>query len=153
MREGDDLQPHLVHRIVLEWELAQAGVFVVADAVLDMRVLTVAALQHRDVLVALVGQDRLEALAINVGEGQLRAGVRPLRPFTPDDQPGPFRPRAEVQAGGDLNDLPVVAFAAVGVQRRDPASFSPRGRGITPDPIREALDNQSDRTPFIGPPL
>jgi hypothetical protein len=24
VREGDDLQPHLVHRIVLEWELAQA---------------------------------------------------------------------------------------------------------------------------------
>jgi hypothetical protein len=38
----------------------------------------VTALEHGDVLVGLVGEDRLEAVAVVVGEAQLRAGVRAL---------------------------------------------------------------------------
>ena len=47
------LQPHFVERELLERELGQTGVFVVTDPVLDVRVLPVAALEHRDVLVGL----------------------------------------------------------------------------------------------------
>ena len=50
VREQHDLQPHLVERERLERELRQAGVLVVADAVLDVGVLAVAALDDRDVL-------------------------------------------------------------------------------------------------------
>src|ERR1019366_9280022 len=39
VRERDDLKPHLVERELFEWELGQAGVLVVADPVLDVRVL------------------------------------------------------------------------------------------------------------------
>ena len=83
VREQHDLKPHLVERERLERELLKARVLVVADAVLDVRVLAVAALDDRDILVALVGEDRLEAVAVVVGEAQLRAGVRAL---TADDQ-------------------------------------------------------------------
>jgi hypothetical protein len=47
-----------------EWELGQPVVLVVADAVLDPGALAVAALDDRDVLVELVGEDRLEAVAV-----------------------------------------------------------------------------------------
>jgi hypothetical protein len=73
----------------LNGELGQPGVFVVADAVLDPGALAVSALDDRDVLVVLVGEDRLEAVAVVVGEGQLRAGVRAL---AADDQPASLRP-------------------------------------------------------------
>ena len=61
----------------------------VTDAVLDVCVLAVAALEHRDVLVGLVGEDRLEAVPVVVGERQLRAGMGTLAPH---DQPGPVGP-------------------------------------------------------------
>ena len=50
VREQHDLQPHLVELKFLERELGQAGVLVVADAVLDVGVLAVAALNDRDVV-------------------------------------------------------------------------------------------------------
>ena len=107
VREHHDLQPHLVERELLERELRQAGVLVVADAVLDVRVLAVATLDLGDVLVGLVGQDRLEALAVMVGERELRAGVRAL---APDDQPDPVAPGGQIDGVGDLRDLTVVAL-------------------------------------------
>ena len=107
VREHHDLQPHLVDRERLERELRQAGVLVVADAVLDPGALAVTALEDGDVGVGLVGQDRLEAVPVVIGERQLRAGMRTL---TPDDQPGPLGPGAEVEAVGDLDDLAVLAF-------------------------------------------
>src|SRR5438270_3422354 len=55
VREQHDLQPHLVEREFLERELGKAGVLVVADSVLDMGALAVAVLEHRDVLLGLVG--------------------------------------------------------------------------------------------------
>jgi hypothetical protein len=66
--EQHDLEPHLVERERFERELGQARVLVVADAVLDVRTLAVTALELRDVVVRLVGEDRLEAVAIVVGE-------------------------------------------------------------------------------------
>ena len=100
VREHHDLQPHLVERELLERELRKAGVLVVADPVLDAGALAVTALEDGDVLVGLVGEDRLEAVAVVVGERQLRAGVRAL---APDDQPrtlGPSRTRSSTL--GDL---------------------------------------------------
>jgi hypothetical protein len=84
VREHDDLQPHLVERELLERQLRQASILVVADPVLDPSALAVAAPQHGDVRIRLVGKDRLEAVAVVVGERQLRAGVRTL---APDNQP------------------------------------------------------------------
>ena len=57
--------------------------------------------------VGLVGEDRLEAVSVVVGERQLRAGVWTL---TPDDQPRPVRPGAEIDAVGELDDLAVLPF-------------------------------------------
>ena len=51
VREHHDLQPHFVERERLERELRQAGVLVVADAVLDPGALTVTSLQHGDLRV------------------------------------------------------------------------------------------------------
>src|SRR3954465_6911794 len=53
VREQHDLQPQLVERERLERELRKARVLVVADAVLDMGALAVAALDDRGVLVGL----------------------------------------------------------------------------------------------------
>jgi len=80
-------------------------------------VLAVAALDDRDVLVVLVGEDRLEALAVVVGDRQLRAWVRPLAPH---DQPGSPRPGGQLDHVGDLGDLAVVALAAVLIERWNP---------------------------------
>ena len=46
-REHHDLGPHFVERELLEREFGQAGVLVVTDPVLDVRVLAVAALDWR----------------------------------------------------------------------------------------------------------
>ena len=61
--EHHDLKPDFVEREFPERELGEAGVLVVADAVLDVCALAVAALDDGDVLVGLVGEDRLEAVA------------------------------------------------------------------------------------------
>lgn len=114
---NDDLQPYLVERERLKGALRQAGVFVVADAVFDVRALAVAALDDRDLLVGLIGEDRLDAVAVAIGKAQLRAGVRAL---TSNDDSRALRPRAELDVVGDLCDLAVVALAAVLRQRRNP---------------------------------
>ncbi|MDQ6805853.1 MAG: hypothetical protein M3065_13000 [Actinomycetota bacterium] len=58
MREHHDLKPHLVERELLEGELLKAGVLVVADPVLDVRVLAVTSLQHGDGQIGPVGEER-----------------------------------------------------------------------------------------------
>src|ERR1019366_9770060 len=103
---------------LLERELRESGVFVVADPVLDPGALAVTTLEHGDVLVGLVGEDRLEAVAVVVGERQLRAGMRAL---TPNDQPGTFGPACELEAVGDLDHLAVLTVGAVLVERRNPS--------------------------------
>src|SRR5215212_9532740 len=89
--------------------------------------LAVAALELGDVVVDLVGEDGLEAVAVVVGERQLRAGVRALAPH---DQPGSLGPGGQIDAGGDLGDLAVGALGAVLVERRNPSvlgNFEDRG--------------------------
>jgi hypothetical protein len=107
VREHHDLQPHLVELKLFERELGEAGVLLVADPVLDMGVLAVAALDLGEVGVGLVGEDGLEAVAVMVGERELRAGVRAL---APDDQPDPVAPGGQLDGVGDLGDLAVVAL-------------------------------------------
>jgi len=72
-------QPHLVVLEVAEGQVLQAGVLVVADVVLDAGASAVATLKDGDVAGGLVAEDRLEAIAVMVGEGELRAGVRRSR--------------------------------------------------------------------------
>ena len=60
-----------------------------------------------DVGLGLVGQDRLEAVPVVVGERELRAGVRAL---AADDHARPGRPGGQVEVFGDLCDLPVGAL-------------------------------------------
>ena len=103
---------------VAKREVRKAGLLVVADVVLDACAGAVAALQQRDVRVGLVGQDRLEAVAVMVGERQLRAGMRAL---TANDHSRPLGPVGEVQAG-EFADLPVGTLAAVLVDGRDPVA-------------------------------
>jgi hypothetical protein len=78
----------------------------------------VAALDVRDVLVGLVGEDRLEAVAVVVGEAQLRTGVRALPAH---DHARALGPGAQLDAVGDLGDLAVVALAGVLIERRHPS--------------------------------
>ena len=62
--DQDQLQPHGIHRKGAEGQLGKAGVLVVGDLVLGPGAGAVAALQGGDVILALVGEDRLEAVAV-----------------------------------------------------------------------------------------
>jgi hypothetical protein len=88
VRERDDLEPDLIVLEGTERQVAHPGVFVVADVVLDASAAAVVSLERRD-RAGLVGEDRLEAMTVVVGEGQLRAGVRAL---APDGHPRALRP-------------------------------------------------------------
>ena len=126
--DQDEREPDAVVLEVSERQVAQAGVFVIADVVFATGALAVTALKDLDVGIGLsaspcrrrsrlVCQDGLEAVAVVVGERQLGAG---MRAFAPDDYARPLGPRREVQRVGDLDDLPVGAWTAVCGQRRDP---------------------------------
>jgi hypothetical protein len=77
--EQHKLQPDGVGREVAEREVLQAAVLGGANAVLDPGALAVTVLQRGDVVVGLVGEDGLEAVAVGVGERELRAGMRGAR--------------------------------------------------------------------------
>ena len=98
MGEAYDLKPPLVGGEVAKRQVAQAGVFVVADVVLDVCAAAVIALNGGG-RAGLVGEDRLEAMTVMVGEGELRVRMRAL---TPDDDPRPVGPALEVEVLGDL---------------------------------------------------
>ena len=83
-----------------------------------------AALDRGDVIAALVGEDRLEAVAVRVGEGELGAGVGTL---AANDQPRGLRPSGEVDQLGGLGDLAVSPLSAVLVLRRNPALIGNAG--------------------------
>ena len=57
----------------------------------------------------LVGDERLEPVAVDVGERQLGAGVGDLASH---DHPSPGRPAFQVDQVGDLGDLGAVAVVA-----------------------------------------
>ena len=67
-----------------------------------------------------VGQGGQEAVAVVVGEGQLRAGVRALAAH---DHARALGPAGEVEAVGDLGDPGAVARLAVLADRRPPRRF------------------------------
>lgn len=95
---------------------AHAGVLVVSDVILDVRTGAVAALELGG-LSGLVGQDRLEAVPVMVGEGELCAGVGALAAH---DHPRALGPTLKVKGRGDLGDLTVGAWDAVLLDRRNP---------------------------------
>ena len=107
--DAHDLQPDAVMFEVAERQVPEAGVFVVSDVVLDAGAATVIALELGDVF-GLVGEDRLEAMPVQIGERQLRAGVRALAAH---QHPRPRRPAREVKLLGDLGDLSVGPIGAV----------------------------------------
>jgi hypothetical protein len=84
--------------------------------VLDACAATVIALDRGD-RAGLVGEDRLEAMPVMVGEGQLCAGVRSL---AADQDARPGWPACGVEAVGDLCDLSIRALGAVLIKRRNP---------------------------------
>jgi len=61
---------------VAERQVSEAAVLVVADVVFATGALAVATLENLDVAIGLVGQGGLEAVAVVVGERQLRAWMR-----------------------------------------------------------------------------
>jgi hypothetical protein len=115
--DQDELQPDAVVLEVSERQIPEAGVLVVADVVLDAGAGAVAALDRGDVSVGLVGEDRLEAMPVVVGEAQLGTGVRTLAAH---DHPRIRRPAGQVEGIGDLGDLPVGALGAVLIERCNP---------------------------------
>ena len=112
MREERELKPRRVRGEAVEREVPGAGRLERLDAVLDLGVLAVSRLQHGDVRAVLVGDEALEAMPVEVGEGELRAGMRTLAPA---DQPGSLRPAVEVDLAGQLGHPRAVARLAVGV--------------------------------------
>jgi len=73
VRRADELQPHAVVLEVAEGQVAQPGVLVAADVVLDASAGAVLAFDL-DGRAGLVGEDRLEPVPVDIGEVQLRAG-------------------------------------------------------------------------------
>jgi len=123
-----EFEPYGVGVEVAEGEVVQAAVLGGADAVFDAGALAVAALQDGGVLVGLVGEDGLEAIAVGVGERELGAGVRAL---AADEDAAAVRPSREVQAVGEFGDLAVVAGPAVGVDRGLPCRLGEREDRVT----------------------
>jgi len=103
------------------------------------------ALQDGDVRVGLVGQDRLEAVPVMVGERQLGAGVWT---FAAVDHPRSRRPGAEIDVSGELDDLPVLALGAVLIQGRDPSAI----RGLEDRGANLLGQLIAKREPQIAPP-
>ena len=73
-----------------------------------------------DCVAAEVAEGRLEAVAVVVGERQLRACVRT---FATDDHARSLRPSAEVEQVGDLGDHRSVALLAVLADRLNPGAL------------------------------
>ncbi len=113
-------QPDAVVFEIAEGHVPQPGVFVVADVVLDAGAGAVTTLKDRYLAAGLVGEDRLEAVPVDIGEGQLRPGVRALAAH---DHPRTLRPAGQVELLGDLGDLPVGALGLVLVDRCDPGGI------------------------------
>src|SRR5581483_11716564 len=94
----DDGEPGCVDGEALRWQVAQAGVFGVADALFGAAPASVERFEVGDVGGGEVGDEDLEAVPVDVGEGELGAGVGVL---PADDGPGPSRPARQVQQVGD----------------------------------------------------
>ena len=100
------LHPDRVHLEIAEGEVVEAHLLGAADPVLAAGAGAMVALElcgHSHA----VGEDRLEAVAVGIGEGELGAGVGAL---AADEQARALRPGGEVDQVGGLCDLAVVAL-------------------------------------------
>ena len=86
---GHQLAPELVLVKAVQREVTQPGVFGAADPVLAPGPAAMPQFQVRELPVLGVGGEAGEAVAIDVGEPQLRAG---MGAFLADDHPHPFWP-------------------------------------------------------------
>src|SRR5512135_2162877 len=73
--ELDDLEPEAVGRIVLVGQISHAGVFSAADPVFAAGAAAVPAFQLGELPFAGVGDEAGDAVAVEVGDSQLGAGV------------------------------------------------------------------------------
>src|ERR1700677_2008954 len=113
-----EFEPRRVCLKGLEREMPSAAGLECLDAVLDLRVLTVGRLERGDIGVGLIGDEALEAMTVEVGEGELRAGVWALAAA---DQPGALRPAVQVHQARELRHPCPVAWLAVLVDRWCPS--------------------------------
>jgi hypothetical protein len=107
-------------------ESAQAGVLGTADAVPDGGVRAVPGLQRAQLPDRCVGGEGLKPPAIDVGEPELGARVRP---FPAHDHPHPRWPASRFRVGqqpGQLGHMGALARAAVGLDRRRPRRLGQR---------------------------
>ena len=121
---GDEYggQPGVVDGESARRQVGAAGVFEVADQSLGSSAAAVDRFEVGDVGVGLVGDERLEAVPVDIGERELGAGMGDLR----DGRSSGSLPasRSTVDEVGDLGDLGVVAVVgAVGGDRRLPRRF------------------------------
>ena len=115
--QRDDLAPDLVLGEVVQRQVAQAGVLGAADPVLAAGPAAVPQFQVGELAAAWCWWRSGEPVPVDVGEPQLRAGVRA---FLADDHPHPGRPAGQVEQAGELGDPGAVADLAVGVVGRCP---------------------------------
>ena len=104
----------------------QAGVFGAADAVFAGGALAVQLFEAVDPGALLVGEEDLEAVAVVIGEGELRARVGALAAA---DRPRPGRPTGEVEL--ELADPGARAALAVGVERWSPRPLGHRQNRVS----------------------
>src|SRR5699024_2212704 len=105
------------------------GVLGSADAVLAAGAAAVAQFEVGELTGRGVGGEAGDAVAVGVGDAQLRAG---MGPFGAHDQSDPPRPAGEVDHVGDLGAPGALAGASVGVVGRTPCG------GGTPASLRWA---------------
>ena len=115
-RHEHDLDPRFVGDVAAEGQVPQSGRLRGPDLVLKPCVAPLPELETGDVGVVLVGDEDLEPVTVDIGEGELRPG---MGPFPACDRPGPRRPPGQVQVG-ELGDPRPVPVAAVDPACRDP---------------------------------
>ncbi len=125
-------------------EVPHAGVFAVADAVLNAGALAVAGLQFGDVIAGVVGQKARVPVAVLIEDLKLRAGVRS---FAADDQPGALRPGVEVDQARDLSYPRPVALGATVVDRLLPLAFRDLNNSVT-DSLIERIAEREPKARF-----
>jgi hypothetical protein len=79
VRGQRELKPRGVRLERVKRQESRAGRVECLDAVLDLGVLAMQRLERGDVVVGLVGGEAVKAMPVQVGDGELRAGVRALR--------------------------------------------------------------------------
>lgn len=107
LTDQDESEPYLVGLEVGEGKIRQPGVFGLRDALLGVGASSLPGFEERDVGVGLVGEEHLETVPVEIGEGELGAG---MGVFSTGDGSGSFRPRRQIHQGGHLGDFGALAF-------------------------------------------